>query len=175
MRRVKQVLSALRAKINCQDEQFAAARLTRSELDLFQGMSIPDQRHCLNVAYMAASLAAQAGDCDRGSLVKAALLHDVGRRRGDVSTIDKIIAVLSRAVFGDAWFRRWGRPGRGGSWQDLRHAAYVSAHHPELGAALLRSAGTEARVVDLVRAHHQPANLSDSRELRLLRQADDLN
>jgi putative nucleotidyltransferase with HDIG domain len=175
MRRIKQVLSALGAEVTPQDEAFAAAHLTRSERKLFGQMSLPDQRHCLNVAYTVTELADGLSDCNQTVLVKAALLHDVGRRRGDVSTSDKIMAVISRAVFGSGFAKKWGKQGRGGILQNLRHAAYVSANHPEIGAELLRLAGTEDRVVNLVRYHHHPAGAADSPELGLLRQADDLN
>ncbi|MDU4961575.1 MAG: HD domain-containing protein [Sporomusaceae bacterium] len=175
MRRVHQVLSAVLASISPQDRVFIASRLTWAEADLFYKMSIPDQRHCLNVAYTAARLADAAGAGQRRLLLKAALLHDVGRRRGDVSTADKIAAVLGRAVFGAARLRQWGRPGRGGVWQNLRHALFVSARHPELGANLLQAAGTEPDVIELVLRHHQPPAPEDSTELQLLRQADDLN
>lgn len=173
MRRVKQVLSALRAKVTPADKAFAARHLTPSELALFWQMSIPDQRHCLNVAYTAANLTDKLQGINRTALIKAALLHDIGRKSGDVSTADKIIAVIGRAVCGGGFAKTWGKQGRGDVWQNLRHALYVSANHPEIGANLLRSVGTEDQVVDLVRCHHQPAGLACSPELSLLQQADD--
>ncbi|KYZ75201.1 hypothetical protein AXX12_13615 [Anaerosporomusa subterranea] len=175
MRRVKQVLSAIRAEVTPQDAAFVAKHLTQSELELFRQMSLPDQRHCLNVANTVAELAGGLREVNQPVLIKAALLHDVGRRRGDVSTSDKIMAVISRAVFGSGFAQKWGKQGRGGAWENLRHAFYVSANHPEIGAKLLRQAGTEEQVINLVRYHHHPAGMADSKELSLLRQADDLN
>jgi putative nucleotidyltransferase with HDIG domain len=175
MRRVKQVLSAIRAEVTPQDESFIAQRLTQPEIELFQQMSLADRRHCLNVAYTVAELSSGYHGLNLTVLIKAALLHDVGRRRGDVSTIDKIFAVMSRAVFGSGITQKWGKQGRGSALENLRHAFYVSAHHSQLGADLLRLAGTEEQVINLVRYHHHPDSLTDSRELTLLRQADDLN
>lgn len=175
MRRVKQVLSAIRAEVKSQDEAFIAKHLTQSERELFQQMSLPDQRHCLNVAYTVTELAGGLRELNQTVLIKAALLHDVGRRRGDCSTSDKIMAVICRAVFGSGFTEKWGKQGRGGVLQNVRHAFYVSARHSEIGAELLRQAGTEEQVINLVRYHHHPASLADSKELSLLRQADDLN
>lgn len=175
MQRVKQVLSAIWAKITPQDETFVAKHLNQSECKLFWQMSLPDQRHSLNVAYTVLELADELAESDQPVLIKAALLHDVGRKQGDVSTPDKIIAVISRAVFGRKVTQKWGRQGRGSFFHNLRHAFYVSANHPEIGAELLRSAGTEEQVVNLVRFHHHPAGCADSQELNLLRRADDLN
>ena len=148
-------------------------------------MNIPDQRHALNVARTALKLwtdvckeqkigdefpAVSAGD--RRLLLKAALLHDVGKVKGDVSTGDKIIAVLLDRCFPRA-ARRWGRLGRGHVLNNLRHALYIYYHHAERSAAMLEACDAEAAVVDLVRRHHQAATVDDPPELTLLRQADD--
>lgn len=174
MNRVKQLLSALRAVVTPQDMVFVDNWLSPAERELFDRMSLPDRRHCLNVAYTAVELAASSTGIDRSTLIKASLLHDVGRRHGDVSTTDKVIAVLSRALFGSRIFA-WGKKGRGGKVDNLRHALYVSANHAQISAELLRAAGTETAVICLVADHHKPAATADSAELTLLRAADNLN
>lgn len=177
MRRVKQLLSAIQAVVTPQDQEFAAQFLTPPEYALFWQMNVPDQRHCLNVAYTIIEYFTSGSfrDINRTVVIKAALLHDIGRRCGDVSTVDKILAVAARSMLGSEILQRWGRLGRGGVLENLRHAFYVSAWHPQIGADLLRSVGSEESVIQLVRCHHDPPDLTDSRELRLLRYADDLN
>ncbi|HWR39715.1 MAG TPA: HDIG domain-containing protein [Patescibacteria group bacterium] len=185
--RIKQVVAALTARIETADRQFVAYHLNVRETGLFWRMNTPDQRHALNVArtvikwQAAAHKNKTAGDDgavltaeNRRLLLKAALLHDVGKVKGDVSTADKIIAVLAdRFCPRAAW--RWCRPGKGYFWDNLKHALYIYYHHAERGAAMLEECGVEDSVVELVRKHHQTPASDDSEELLLLRRADDMN
>lgn len=135
-------------------------------------MNLADQRHALNVAYTVGELAAAANPAvDRQLLIKCALLHDIGKVKGDVSTVDKIIAVLLDNFASD-WARKWARQGRGGKLANIRHAVYIYYHHAARGAAMLTARGASKQLAQLVAGHHDaPAN-DDCLELTLLRQAD---
>ncbi|WP_122626827.1 HD domain-containing protein [Lucifera butyrica] len=172
--RIKQFITALTAKITPADRAFVKQYLTPAEERLFWQMNRPDQRHTLNVAYTVLRLIAGRAQIRRFVLIKSALLHDVGKTKGDVSTADKVITVLARRLLpGPA--ARWGRPGRGGRFANLRHAFYIYFHHPARGAQLLKQAGTEAAVVEIVAKHHAAPVEEDPPELIILRQADDKN
>ena len=167
LNRIKQVIAAITARIKPADRDFVTTNLSPAEQELFWQMNLPDQYHALNVAYTALKLAAgQAGVNDR-LLMKSALLHDVGKVRGDVSTIDKIITVLAHAIAPD-WARRWGRPGRGNKLNNVRHAFYSYFHHAAISAAMLERLGTSPDVIALVARHHEapadddPPELSDT-------------
>lgn len=138
-------------------------------------MGLPDQQHALNVTKTAIQLSAGAPDINRKLLVRSCLLHDVGRVRGDLSTADKVIAVLAHRLFG----RRaadWGRTGgKGSRLQNIRHALYVYYNHAELGARKLAEIGTPSEVIEIVRKHHGVPAEDDSPELRILREADNLH
>jgi len=172
--RVRQVLAAITARVSVADRQYLARQLTPEEQALFYGMNLPDQRHALNVARTALQLAGDRPGVDRQLLVRCALLHDVGKMRGDVSTWDKILTVLAHQV-APLRAAAWGRPGRGGRLNNLRHAFHVYFHHPGRGAEMLTAIGAEARVVAIVRRHHEAPAVDDSPELALLRQADEQN
>lgn len=172
--RAKQFLAAIGAKVTAADREFVAARLSPAEQALFFGMNLPDQRHALNVAYTALELAAGRSDVDEPLLAKAALLHDVGKARRDVSTWDKVLTVLLHKL-APGRARDWGRRGRGGRLQNFRHAVYIYFAHGDIGAARLAEAGADRRIADMARRHHQAAGPADSVELTLLRQADELN
>lgn len=174
MKRFKQFFSALRAKVTAEDETFAGLYLSECELRLFNRMSIPDRKHCLNVAYTARLLAKDLKNVDVEKLIKAALLHDVGRRQGDLSIFDKAAAVIINKAAGSRLVAAWGKQGRGSIVQNLRHALYVSRQHPAIGAELLSSCGTDASVVFLVRNHHNYRD-RQTMELELLQKADELN
>lgn len=148
-----------------------ACYLDAGETELFWRMNLADQRHALNVAYTAGELAAANPAINRQLLIKCALLHDIGKVKGDVSTVDKIIAVLLDKFASD-WARQWARQGRGGKLANLRHAVYIYYHHAGRGATMLTAHGASGQAVQLVARHHdEPAN-DDCPELILLRQAD---
>lgn len=148
--------------------------LNEAEQLLFLNMSLPDQRHALNVAQTALELAAGREEIDKVLLLRCALLHDVGRQKSDVSIADKIFTVLLHK-FAARFALAWGKEGRGGALQNLRHAVYVYFNHPALSADLLRAAAVEERAVLIVSRHHKAPTAEEPPELALLRQADGLN
>jgi putative nucleotidyltransferase with HDIG domain len=173
--RIKQVISALTACILPEDEAFVALHLNKEEQNLFWNMNLPDQRHALNVAYAAGRMAqVRPGACNQEVAVKCALLHDVGKVSGDVSTADKIIAVLAHHVC-PTWVERWGQFGRGSRLENLRHAFFIYFHHAERSAALLTDIHTGKLMVTIVRNHHKVPAEDDPPELAVLRAADRLH
>ena len=166
--------AALAARVTADDEAFVAAWLTPDERQLFFAMNLPDQYHSLQVAYTARRLAAGRGDVDLALLTRCALLHDVGKVKGDVSTFDKAAAVIADRL-APVRARTWGRPGRGGKVANLRHALYVYFHHPERSAALLTESGGDGRLTDIISRHHRPPAAGEPPELTLLRAADDMH
>lgn len=174
LRRVKQVFAAWTAKVETQDRDFLMQWLNKPEQKLFWAMNLPDQRHALNVSYTALRLAEERHlAVNEEKLIKCCLLHDVGKVRGDVSTLDKVFAVIVFRCAPD-WALRQCKAGKGGLLQNLRHALYIYAHHGARGYDKLLSIG-ETELAKLVRSHHEAARAEDAPELLLLREADELN
>ena len=173
-KRFIQFIRALGARITLADRAFIGEHLTPAEQEVFYGMSVQDQFHCRRVAEDGIRLAEGRTDVDRRFLIRCALLHDVGRRWGDVSTWDKIAAVLLHYFFPEQT-RAWAREGRGNRLENLRHALHVSACHPQRGIALLRLIGVEPDLLAVIGAHHNSPTIKDPPALTLLRRADDLN
>lgn len=174
LKRVKQVVAAVTAEITTADQLFVSQYLNTKEQTLFWGMNLPDQRHVLNVAYTALKLAEKQKDIDKNLLVLCALLHDVGKVKGDVSTMDKIMTVIGHKI-SPGWAKKWGRLGRGNKYKNLRHAFYIYFHHAQRSATMLQRIGTNPQVVEIVAKHHKTPADHDRLELVLLRKADDLN
>lgn len=172
--RVKQFVAALTAKVTAADRNFIRKNLRAEEQSLFYGMNVPDQRHALSVAQTALQLAVDREDINRELLVKCALLHDIGKLRGDVSTWDKIVSVIAHNL-APRRAKSWGKYGRGGKLANLRHAFYTYYHHPERGAQLLATIGEDCSVVDIIRRHHEAPGSGEPAELDILRQADNLH
>lgn len=174
LNRVKQVLSAITAKITVNDRKFVAENLNQEEQKLFWGMNLPDQRHALNVAYTALNLAQNDSNINLGILKKCALLHDVGKVKGDVSTMDKIITVLAHKIAGKH-AKQWGRPGKGSKLANLRHAVYIYFNHSERSAAMLQAIDECPLVIEIADKHHKAPAVNDPPELTILREADNRN
>lgn len=173
-KRIQQVYSAITAKIEPKDRHFIQEHLNEKEQKLFWQMNLPDQRHVLNVAYTALDLAHGRPEVNQALLLKCALLHDVGKVKGDVSTMDKVITVVVHA-FAASWAKKWGCYGRGNKVKNLRHAFYIYYHHPERSAAMLGEIQTERAVIEIIAKHHKTPAEQDPPELVLLRAADDMH
>ena len=119
--------------------------LSSTESTLFQQLPISDQNHSLRVLETLQS----AGETDV-DLLKAALLHDVGKSVYPLGRWERIFAVLLGTFF----------PGTAGKWGEmeprgLRRAVVVIHQHPAWGAGLLEEAGSSQRVIELVRYHER--------------------
>ncbi|HSM02843.1 MAG TPA: HDIG domain-containing protein [Acidimicrobiia bacterium] len=99
---------------------------------LFWSQPVADQAHAVTSARHVAELAT-----DRPELVRAALLHDIGKRHARLGVIGRSVASVVATLR---------LPLRG------RFAAYIE--HGEAGAAELESVGAEPLVVAFARHHH---------------------
>ena len=165
-KRVKQFFRAIGANLSADDNVYISTHLSPKEQKLFFAMDIVDQYHCLHVAYTLERFVIEdTQGVDRNLLIRCALLHDIGRVKGDMSLFGKVFVVLITAFlpnFADNLERK-------GS-----HLLYIYRHHAEIGAKKLQDIGLykEAKIVA---KHHSPPSADDPSELKLLRIADDKN
>ena len=102
------------------------------ETSMFTAQPIADQRHGYECGLEVAS-----HHPERVDMVRAALLHDIGKRHARLGAVGRVVAsVLIRLT---PW-----RPGRVGLY----------AAHGELAARELEELGLEPLVVDFARYHH---------------------
>jgi hypothetical protein len=107
--------------------------LSESECTLFFAQAPPDQRH----GYSAALTVVDSGSGDSGT-VRAALLHDVGKRHARLGVIGRVLASMLILL-------HLPLPGRLGVYRD----------HGEIAAGELEAIGAEQLVVDFARHHHR--------------------
>ncbi len=155
------------------DARAAVSRqLSPAEWSLFCKFPNEDQQH----SYRVWRLLRQSG-YDHPSLLKAALLHDVGKINSPLNVIDRSIGVLGQLLI-PSWARRWGtRPlAESTRWQ---LPFVVRRQHARWGMELLRSAGSDPLTIELVGAHQDPAPSTMDPEtqklLSFLKWADDQN
>ena len=155
------------------DAAWAESWLGEREVAAFRRMSPVDRRHAVGVARAVVAhldrLELSAEDDEARWIVAAALLHDVGKSVAGLGTYGRAVATLSGWVGGHdmaAW------------WADTRgftRKVGLYLQYPELGADLLRMAGSDERVVAWAAQHHEPEErwTVPVEVGRLLVQADD--
>jgi putative nucleotidyltransferase with HDIG domain len=137
------------------DDTFAAGRLPANELALFLGMEAPDRDHAVRVTR---ALLRERPDAS-SVLVRAALLHDVGKSGAPFVVWQRILAHLVR-----------GDPPAEPRLTGLAGVRQRRRHHPRYGAEMVSAAGGSEAVAGLIERHHER---SDDPDLTLLRALDD--
>jgi hypothetical protein len=134
--------------------------LSPEELLLFKQLPIPDQNHSLRV--FRTLEANHEGDPD---LLKAALLHDLGKIKHPLRRWERVFAVLVMGIFPERHLR-WGT----GDPSGLKRALVVIKQHPHWGADLAGDAGSDPRTVWLIRYHETrlPGDSHSNDDLLLL-------
>ena len=164
--RILQFVRAVTARVSVEDGKYISTHLNAEEQKIFFEMSIADQVHSLRTAYTVERLIIEdKRGVDREFLIRCALLHDTGRRAGDLTIRGKIFAVLITSI-APKFAERLELNGN--------HALYVYHNHAEIGARRLQKLGLfkEAKIIA---KHHAKPKPDDPFELKLLRLADNEN
>lgn len=144
--------------------------LNPSELDLFQQLPVQDINHSLRVMQTLES----EGETDP-DLLKAALLHDIGKTLHPLKRWERVFAVLLEGIF----------PGAAAAWgqqepQGIHRPLVVIHQHPIWGSDLAQKAGSSQQVIWLI-LHHEAEDLTGLLDqggvelLKKLQKADNLN
>lgn len=139
------------------DDAFAAGFLDPQEYRLYLAMDPRDRQHACYIARKLLTIRPAAEPV----LVRAALLHDVGKSVRPYNPLHRIVAHLyvPKEIPAEPEYR-----GLRGAWQ-------VKRHHDSYGARLIRQAGGSPEVARLVERHHEPDEGDD--DARLLKALDD--
>jgi hypothetical protein len=148
--RVRQFWQALGKKPTNHDLELVKLVLTPSELLLFQRMDRGEQIHSIRVLRSLLEKGEHHPD-----LLKAALLHDVGKSCFPLHLWERVIIVLAKAII-PGWVERWGsKPVNiGQEVESWRRGFIVSEQHADWGAQMTAEVDASALVVKLIR-HHQ--------------------
>jgi len=123
------------------DDRFAREWLERNEFALFMRMDPRDRLHGIQVARRLLELQPQA----KGTVVRAALLHDVGKASQPYNPLYRVIVHLFSPPVPS-------EPRLSG----LRGAFQVKQHHALYGGRMIDEAGGSAEVARIVANHHEP-------------------
>ena len=195
LHRVGQYFSAIRAELfGVGGADYIARYLSDDEQQLWRRQKAPDMAHSLNVARTADRL--QNDDVgnnlspdERLILLKAALLHDIGRGRFGSSFAKSLAVLLTIGRTPAVDNKKPDAQGRPEAMQDFNTGSYrenLLYHyycHPQIGGKLLRElysrdgrqlSRQQERIIRLVE-HHRDADAGDDRLLQLLIEADRRN
>ena len=138
------------------DDVLAKVRLSPAEYQLYLQMDRRDRSHACRVARAVIEQVSNPSDI----LVRAALLHDVGKCGRAFNPWERVAVHLytPKSVPAEPRLR-----GLRGAWQRRRH-------HETYGAELVERAGGDARVVEIIRRHHHPEG---HREAELLKKVEE--
>lgn len=157
--RVKQFWWSLSCSVDGKDEEYLKLHLSNDEVNLFTKLKISEQIHCINVAKDAEQICFDKNiKCDR--IIKAALLHDIGKLYKKLNVIDKAIIVIL-----DSLSR--------GQLKKLEKLKKINVYynHGKIGADMLKNYGYEDKLLYLIENHHN-YNISDNWELDIIRSCD---
>jgi len=152
--RTRQFTRGLRPHLSAHEIAEARARLSVTEFALFLNAQPRDRRHSMDLYH----LLQRDGASDE--MLVAALVHDVGK--GQIATWHRVAFVALGPLGGLV------ASPQGARW---RRALWRLQQHAEMGAEMLRRAGSSARVVQIVEAHTQPH--SSDAEIEAFIRADD--
>ena len=156
--RVKQFYRAITANLRDEDIDFIEGHLNKDEQDLFFKLRLGEQYHSLQVAY-----GCFTKEPNNEVLIKAALLHDIGKIGSNLTTINKSLVVIVKAL----------KLNKNLLPTFLKEALNFQLQHPERGYMQLKSIKVQEEVLELVRYHHTIGYINENVEL--LKQQDELN
>ncbi|MCH3965477.1 MAG: HDIG domain-containing protein [Clostridium sp.] len=163
--RLKQFYWNLSSNLDEYDLFFLNHILNDKELKLFNRLSISEQKHSVKVAYSVEKMCIER-NINSGLLIKAALLHDIGKIYKRLNIIDKSILVLL-----DKLTR--------GKMEKICNVSKISKigiyyHHATLGADLLNKIGCDKYLIYLVK-NHDNKNTYHNSDLDILKYCDNNN
>ena len=142
------IVAARRAREDPADRAWVMTILTPPELALWNEQPEYDRRHAVRVAKRVERRLARTRYGGDTRWLSAALMHDVGKIRSDLSLLERVVATLASKFVGVATARRWARSAAG---RKRRIGLYLI--HAEIGAELIRAAGGRDEVAAWAEAH----------------------
>lgn len=171
--RINQFIFAVSSRAMPEDRAFVSDHLNVKEAALFSALPDDIRKHSIVVAKKLLEVSHDAPpEISARDLVRAGLLHDIGKGIVNLSIMDRVALVT---------LRKWARPlydlladrgeGERASW--IARKFYVHREHSRIAAELLEKAGTDRKMVDVVMRHSDEGRDDDPMELVLLRKVDE--
>lgn len=160
--RIKQFYWSITARLNEEDVDFINKYLNEEEIKLFIMLVVYEQKHSIKVARDVIKECNQRG-INPNMLMKAALLHDIGKITNRLNIVDKSAIVLL-----DKLTRGKLKKAKGIKKIEIYY------NHGEKGVEVLKPYGYNDRLLYLIKNHHNNLIVGDI-ELDILKKCDNNN
>ncbi len=156
--RIKQFYWAITSTISLKDKDFLKKYLNENEINLFNKLAVYEQKHCIKTAQDIKKIYST-----NEILIKAALLHDIGKVSKPLNLLEKSFVVVLGHLFKNK-IRRY------------ENIKIIDSYynHGENGYKILKGYGYDERFLYLVKNHHNNDIIGDN-ELNILKQYDNQN
>lgn len=173
--RISQFFKALNATISFYDIEFINKNLSLKEKKIFFKLAKSEQKHSLNVAYSINQYILNSKlNYDITLLIKAALLHDIGKIYSSANVIEKsIIVILDKFTKGK--LKKFNKYKKVDVYYNHADIAYniLCENYAEEKVGYLEKKFIES-LLYLVRNHHND-EINDNQDLNLLKYYDNKN
>jgi putative nucleotidyltransferase with HDIG domain len=160
--RVKQFYWSITSRVSAKDEEFIKEYLNAQEICLFQKLPDYEKMHAIKVAKDVEKL--YNGEEERKViLMKAALLHDIGKASHRLTPVNKSVIVILDSI----------SSGRIKKYDNIKKIN-VYYNHADIGYNMLKKFGYEERFLYLIKNHHND-NIIGDKELDILKKCDSRN
>ena len=165
-KRIKQFYINLTDKMTEDDYIYVESKLTKKEYILFTKLLKSEQKHSVRVAkdidrkFKNNEISNSTILNNKDILIKASLLHDIGKIKKKVNIIDKsIIVILNKLTKGNLK-----------KLNNKKVQCYYN--HPEYSYDILKDINNDALLLNIVRNHHKDTN---DKLIRFFQEIDDNN
>jgi len=161
--RTRQFWQALGSAPTAEEMVLSETVLTAPQLAIFRSMLRNEQAHGLRVLQTLQDMGEQNTD-----LLRAALLHDIGKSRYPLRLWERVMIVLANR-FVPQRAQQWGGrlAGEEKKPQGWRRAFVIAEEHPLWGAEIAAGAGSSPMTVNLIRRHQDQLEVIDNQTLSL--------
>lgn len=161
---------ALFGQLTKEDWQLVENNLSDWELKLFQRLDRADQHHSIQVAKIACSIVVDNPHIaiNQNLLIKASLLHDLGKIDLNLSLFERILPVVLTKIW--PWLSI--KLGQLTSNTSLLRCFYVYWNHGEVGAKIAQQHHLPHAIIHVIAQHQGPAYQDDDYLLQVIKEAD---
>lgn len=158
IKRIKQFYINLTDRYGEKDDLFVRSILDDYEYSLFSKLSGSEKKHSVRVANEIKRISREKNISDT-LLIKAALLHDIGKSRKRINIIDKSIIVILHSI-------------TSGKLRNINTAKVQCYYnHSEYSYDMLKDYEDNERLLYIIKNHHR--DISDDEEMMIFQFADD--
>lgn len=161
LNRVRQFFLSIFSRISADDINFVEKYLDDFERQLFFNLKESEQKHCIRVAALAEYMCRNK-NLNANRVIRAGLLHDVGKGIKRINIFEKVLMVILDNIFGKKLLYF--------SFFNFVDSYY---NHANIGYNVLKNHISDDKLLNLILNHHN--KIEGNIELEIIRYCDNNN